>query len=125
LRKTLLLVPLIAVALTASASAQTTTVPIDKIDPAKECASYGLEPGTEGYKGCVSALSDDNDPSLSKMRADADRQRSEMRAEMDRQNAAMRKQMDADMNAAQHPANGAPSNCVTTVNGTNTSTSCH
>lgn len=123
MRKLLLLVPLAAV-LAGSAWAQTKTVPVDKVDPAKECASYGLEPGSEGFNGCVSALSGDNDPSMAKMRADSDRQRAEMRADMDRQNAEMRKQMDADMNAAQHPPNGAPSKCTTITNGTNTATSC-
>jgi roadblock/LC7 domain-containing protein len=96
-----------------------------KLDAAKECASYGLKPDTEGYKACVSALADqDNDPSMSQMRSNMDRQRAEMRADMERQNADMMKQMDADMQSAQHPANGAPSKCVTTVNGTNTSTVC-
>jgi hypothetical protein len=110
-----------AVVLAGSARAETAGIS----DPGKECLSYGLKADTEGYKACVSALSDqDSDPRQAPMRANMDKQRADMRADMERQNAEMRKQMDEDMQAAQHPANGAPSKCVTTVNGTNTSTVC-
>jgi hypothetical protein len=102
-------------------------------DPAADCASYGLSPGTDSYKSCVDALAEADKASAGAAAmpgaaappsGDAEQQRAQMRADMERQRAAMQKDMDAKMKAAQHPADGSPSKCVTTVNGTNTSTSC-
>lgn len=85
--------------------------------PAKSCASYGLTAGTDAFKACVAALTNPGGdvPGASN---------SQLRQEIERQNAALRKQIEQQMNQAQHPPNGAPSNCVTTVNGTNSSTVC-
>ena len=97
-------------------------------DPASDCASYGLAPGTDSYKSCVDALAQAEKASAGATAApssgDTEQQRAQMRADMERQRAAMRKDIDAQLKAAQHPADGSPSKCVTTVNGTNTSTSC-
>ena len=96
-------------------------------DPAADCASYGLSPGSESYKSCVGALAEAEKASggaPTTPTGTPDQQRAQMRADMERQRAAMQKDMDEQMNAAQHPADGSPSKCVTTVNGTNTSTSC-
>ena len=97
-------------------------------DPASDCASYGLAHGTDSYKSCVDALAQAEKASAGAAAApssgDTEQQRAQMRADMERQRAAMRKDIDAQMKAAQHPADGSPSKCVTTVNGTNTSTSC-
>ena len=91
-------------------------------DPAKACASYGLQPGSEGFKGCVDALSgQDSTPDANQS---ADAMMAQIRAQIDADNAAMQKQMDADFYAAEHPADGSPTKCVTTTNGTNTSTIC-
>ena len=102
-------------------------------DPAAECASYGLSPGSESYKSCVDALAEADRASAgaaatpgaaSTPSGDTEQQRAQMRADIERQRAAVQKDMDAQMKAAQHPADGSPSKCVTTVNGSNTSTSC-
>ena len=96
-------------------------------DPASDCASYGLAPGTDSYKSCVDALVEADKASAgaaAPSSGDTEQQRAQMRADMERQRAAMQKDIDAKMKAAQHPADGSPSKCVTTVNGTNTSTSC-
>src|SRR5277367_949973 len=85
-------------------------------DPAAECASYGLSPGSESYKSCVSAMADAEKASggaPAAPKGDPDQQRAQMRADMERQRAAMQKDMDDQMNAAQHPADGSPSKCVT------------
>ena len=120
----LILVSLISAVLAGSALAQTAGATDTTVDHSAECASWGLAPGTEEHKACVSALTDGNDAGLSQRRSDITQQRDQMRADMDRSAAEMRKQMDATMNAAQHPATGTPPNCVTTVNGSNTATIC-
>ncbi len=90
-------------------------------DPAAECKSYGLAPGTDGYKSCVDAMTEaDNAAAGAAPDTGADR----IRTNIERQRAALQKDMEAQMRAAQHPADGSPSRCVTTVTGTNTATSC-
>jgi hypothetical protein len=101
-------------------------------DWGKECASYGLTPGSADYKDCVAKMTDadkatggtmgqemknnaGNSAQAAQMRANADKQRAQMQADMARQRA----QMDAEMKKKE-----ASGNCVTTHNGTNTSTVC-
>ncbi len=119
--------PLLAAlfALASSLPAWAADPPAPSAEAARECASYGLTPDTEEYKACVSAMADQgNDAEGARMREEMNRRMDRMRADIARRNAEMRKQIEQDMNAAQHPANGEPSKCVTTRNGTNTSTVC-
>ncbi|HEX4533503.1 MAG TPA: hypothetical protein VH000_04675 [Rhizomicrobium sp.] len=100
-------------------------------DWGKECASYGLAAGTAEYKDCVAKMTAADKAAggtmmqdvhgggvagqRAQMQADAARQRAQMQADMARQRAQM---------AAEMKKKAASGNCVTTHNGTNTSTVC-
>ena len=92
-------------------------------DPAAECASYGLKPGTDDYKSCVTSLADANaavtssDPAAmrSQIEADAAKQRAQMQAEADQDRAAMKQQMAQDEAAAGNATSG----CKTTRDANN------
>ncbi len=84
-------------------------------DPAAECKSYGLTPGSDDYKACVAAMTEaDNAGAVPDTGAD------QMRTDIERRRAALQKTMADQMRVAQQPS----SRCVTTVTATNTATSC-
>ena len=91
-------------------------------DPATQCKSWGIEPGTPGYKECVDGMNEAaNAPGVggpqTAEQAQADALK--MRADMAQQRDAIRKQIeDQTKDAKRDPR------CVTVTNGTNTSTSC-
>ena len=104
----------------ARATAESSTT---QADPDTQCKSWGIQPGSPGYKQCVDGMNEAanaaagaGDPqSAEQVQAEA----AKMRADMAHQRDDLRKQMDDQRRVA-----ASDPKCVTVTNGTNTSTSC-
>jgi hypothetical protein len=92
-------------------------------DPDAQCKSWGIQPGSPGYRKCVDGMTEaanaeaqaSGPQSAEQMQAEM----AKMRAETAQQGDDLRRQVDDDMKAtASNPK------CVTVTNGTNTSVSC-
>ena len=92
-------------------------------DPDTQCKSWGIQPGSPGYKQCVDGMNEAANAAAGasgpQSTEQAQAEAANMRADMAHQRDDLRKQMDDQMKAA----NSNPK-CVTVTNGTNTSTSC-
>jgi len=100
-----------------AALAQSSAAP----DPDAQCKSWGIEPGTPGFKQCVDGMKEaaNADAGATPSSADAQARMATMHAEMARQGDAMRTQISDEVKAA-----ASNPKCVTVTNGTNTSVSC-
>jgi hypothetical protein len=106
---------------TPAATGAATQGAIAQADPAAQCKSWGIQPGSPGFKRCADGMTEAANAGAGGPQSaeQAQAEMAKMRADMARQNDDIRKQVDDEMKAA-----ASNPKCVTVTNGTNTSVSC-